>query len=328
MLAPRSARTLLVAVALTLPLGLGCNKQQQLTEVEVPEAGLTLRYDLTPGQVYEGHVRMRTAAQTPVGEIITIMELDVSVTVSGQGDDQGRPVDATVSGIEVELRVPDGIPPGMTGVDPEAAEALDGMQLRFDIDARGDVSNEPEPPEGMDPQTAGMVDLVTSAVTAGFSVRLPEETIEDGASWDSGPKELDDGVKSAKSTGTFGGLGRNAAGDDIAKLSFESTTESERSRGGMTLAINSKASTEATFSASGGHPVSVERSINNEIVGQATVLVEIDATWTKAGKTEVPAAATPTSAEPSDAQEITDPCDPDYAGMGECLDDGEIDPAG
>ena len=108
MLVRSPARSLLVAALLALPLGTaGCTKKQQLTEVEVPDAGLTLRYDLTPGQTLDGHVRMRTAAQTPVGEIISIVECDAKVTVQSKGDETKREVEAVISNIEVSVRVPD-----------------------------------------------------------------------------------------------------------------------------------------------------------------------------------------------------------------------------
>ena len=323
MLARTPARVLLVAAALALPFGSGCNKKQQLTEVEVPEAGLTLRYDLTPGQTYQGHVRMRNAAQTPMGEIISIVELDAALTVLSRGDQSKREVEVTVSNIQVDLRLPEGIPAGAAGMSPDSAKALEGMQIRFDLDAQGDTSNEPEPPEGMDPAMAGMIGMVTSAVTAGISVRLPDQAIEDGATWDAVPKERDEEIKSAKSTGAFEGLGRNDAGEDIARLSFESATESVRTQGTLELTIKAEATTKATFSASGGYPVSVERKINNEIVGQATILIEIDAEWSKGSKVAVEAAPEAAPADDADAQEVTDPCDPDYAGMEECADDAE-----
>lgn len=312
MLARSPARTLLVAALLALPLGTaGCNKKQQLTEVEVPEAGLTLRYDLTPGQTINGHVRMRTAAQTPVGEIISIVECDAEVTVLSKGDASKREVEATISNIEVSTRLPEGIPKEAAGMSPETAKALEGMQLAFDLDTHGDTSNEPEPPEGTDPQTAGLLSLITSGVTAGISVRLPEETIEDGATWDAAPAELDEGVKSASSKGTFEGLGRNEAGEDIAKLSYVSSSEATRQQGGMSLEIKTEATTKATFSASGGYPVSVERKINQEVVGKATILIEIEAGWSKGDAVAVD----------GEEQAITDPCDPDYVGAEECSDE-------
>jgi hypothetical protein len=75
---------------------------------------------------------------------------------------------------------------------------------------------------------------------------------------------------------------------------------------------------KASFSTTGGYAVAVERKIVNEIVGKATVLVEIEASWTKGGKQPVEAAG-PTPA--GEVQTIIDPCDPDYVGAEECPTD-------
>jgi hypothetical protein len=303
-----------IALALVLPLAGGCGKtKQKLIEVAVPEAGVSMRYDLSPGQEYAGHVKMRNTLPTPMGDVLTLVEFDVAMVVSANEDAAGKLVRTTVKNIKLDLRLPEGIPAAMVGgLTPEAAAALNGMELRFNLSERGEVSNEPEPPESAPVETRAIIGMITNALTSAF-VRVPEQPVKDGESWDAKGKERESGatIKSATHTGTLKGLGRNQAGEDIAKLVFTAQIEAEQ----QGQAVKVKQDVKASFSTTGGYLVSVERSINNEIVGQGTVLVEIEAAWTKGGKQAVEAAAPRPAGE---VQAITDPCDPDYVGAEEC----------
>lgn len=314
------APSLLVALALALPLSSGCGKtKQKLTEVQVPEAGVSMRYDLAPGQEYAGHVKMRNSAQTPVGDVVTMLEFDVALVVSAKEDAGGKLVRATVSKIVLDMRLPEGIPAAMVGgMTPEAAAALNGMELRFNLSERGDVSNEPEPPESAPMEIKAIIGMITGALTSGF-VRVPEQAVKDGESWDAKPEKNKVTVTKATNTGTLKGLARNEAGEDIAKLEFVAEVEAERE--GQKFVV--KQDVKASFSTTGGYAVAVKRKINNEIVGQGSLLSEIEAEWTKGGKQAVEAAS---PAGEGEVQTITDPCDPDYVGAEECPADAA--PAG
>jgi hypothetical protein len=300
-----------IALVLALPLS-GCGKTKtKLTEVAVPEAGVSMRYDLAPGQEYAGHVKMRSTLPTPVGDVLTTIELDVELVVSANEDASGKLVRAKVDHIVLDVRLPEGVPAAAVGgLTPEAAAALNGMELRFNLGERGDVSNEPEPPESAPPETKAIIGMISNALTSAF-VRVPEQAVKDGESWDAKSKDSKATVKSAVSTGTLKGLGRNAAGEDIAQLAFVADIETEQQ--GQTIKIHQDVT--ASFSTTGGYPATVERKIKNEIVGQGTVLIEIEAAWKKGGKQAVEAAA---PAPAGEVQTITDPCDPDYVGAEEC----------
>ncbi len=322
MLARSLASTLALALALVLPVGTGCTKKQQLTEVEVPEAGVSLRYDLSPGQEYDGHVKMRTTTQTPMGDIAISLEFDTMLVVSAKEEDGGKLVRATIKGIEMNVRTPDGIPAAAVGLDPAAADPLNGMELRFNLSPRGKVSNTPEPPEGASQGVQAIIGMITNALTAGLALSLPEDSLEGGQSWDATRGDQDEDVVSAKSTGVLEGLARNEAGEDVARLVYEAAIESSRTQGEHTVEVKQDVDTKAMFSASGGYPISLDRTIKNEIVGQVTILMEIESEWTKGSKQEVaPAPATTTTPE-TQVQAIDDPCDPDYVGMGECVEEG------
>jgi hypothetical protein len=303
--------SILVVLALVLPSSTGCSKKPQLTEVAVPEAGISMRYDLAPGQEYLGHVKLRNAIQTPVGEVVTIIEFDAVLVASANETAGGRLVRATVSNIKLDLRLPEGIPAAAVGgLTPEAAAALDGTELPFDLSDRGEVSNDPEPPATAPMETKAIFIMITSALTGGF-VRVPEQPVKDGESWDASSSTPRAGVRSSSTTGTLEGLARNGAGEDIAQLALVGQMQAEREG----RQVKTKQTVKASFSTTAGFPIAVTRSINTEVEGQGTVLIEIEAEWKKGGKRSVPAAS-PTP-EP-EVQEITDPCDPDYVGAEEC----------
>jgi hypothetical protein len=298
------APSLVVALALALPLPTGCTKKPQLTEVAVPEAGVSMRYDLAPGQEYTGHLKMRNSAQTPVGDVITLIEFDAALVVSANEDASGKLVRATVSAIELEMRLPEGIPAeAVGGMTPAAAAGLNGTELHFHLSEHGEVSNESEAPTSAPIEVQAIFGMISGALTSGF-VRVPEQPVKDGESWDAKTKQSKVQVKSATHTGTLEGLARNAAGEDIALLAF--TAEIEAEREGRTLKM--KQDVEASFSTTGGYVVTVKRKVNNEVVGQGTLLSEIEAEWKKGGK----------QAPTGEVQTITDPCDPDYVGAEEC----------
>ncbi|MEM9453588.1 MAG: hypothetical protein AAGF11_05385 [Myxococcota bacterium] len=323
----RRTSSLFVAVALALPLGPGCTNKQTLTEVEVPEAGVSLRYDLTAGQTYRGHVKMRSSAQTLKGDMVTTIEFDVELLVQAQKIGDAMVVDATIEAIKLSLRPPEGIPPAMVamltgGMTPEKAASLNGMQLPFNLNERGEVDGVPDPPADASPEIQDIMGMIASALTAGFSVRVPEQPVKDGEQWDAKSSTPREGVVSSSNTGSLRGLGRDDAGREIAQLVYAAQVQAQRSRGEQTFEIQQKIDTEVTFCASQGHPVAVERTIRMEIVGQTSVLTEIDAQWSKGGKQAVAPAGDAT-------QQLTDPCDPDYVGAGECVDDGaSATPAG
>lgn len=307
----------LLALALAIPPLGGCSPKPKLTTVAVPEAGVTMRYDLTPGQEYKGRVRMRNAVQTPVGEVLTVLQFDVVMVVTDNDKDGGKLVRATVNAIDLNLRLPDGIPAAAAGgITPEAAAALNGTELRFRLDDHGEVSDEPEVPENAPMELKAILGMLTSSLTSAF-VRVPDQAVKDGGSWDAASKKPKDGVKSSSSTGTLAGLGRNEAGDELAELGYVS--EMEATRQGQDVKVKQKV--KASFSTTGGYPVQIKRDINNEVVGQGTLLTEIEASWTKGTKHAVEGGANPGE----DVQTITDPCDPDYVGADECKTDPAAD---
>lgn len=318
----RRRSSFLVAIALALPLGPGCSKKQQLTEVAVPEAGVSLRYDVTPGQQYSGHVKMRNAAQTPLGEVVTKIEFDATLLVSADQVGDAMQIQARVDGIDLSLRLPDGVPAQMAGgMTPEAAASLNGTQMAFTLNESGEIDGVTEPPASLSPEVQGIHGMLSTALTAGFAVRMPPQPIKDAQSWDAKSSKAKGTIISASNTGNLEGMGRNEAGDEIAQLAYAGQIESERAQGDQTFQVNQKFDSTVSFAVAAGYPIQMERSINMQVVGGPTILTEIGAQWSK-GATQ---AVTPSAG--TQVQEITDPCDPDYVGAAECAEDAAPAPA-
>jgi hypothetical protein len=315
---PRGSWLIAGLFALSLPGLPGCGKEK-LTEIAAPESGVSLRYDLAAGQSYGGHIKMRNAAQTPLGDVITSCEFDVDLVVAGPLDGKSL-LKATVAAIKVDVRLPEGFPSEAGGqVPPEAIAAVDGMELRFNLDERGDLTEMPEPPENAAPEVKLVVTMVSSALSAGF-VKLPEQALKVGDSWDATPKDAPAG---STGTGKLDGMARHeAVGEDVAKLAYSIDIKAPEAKAdappGPGMGAR-KQEVEALFSVA-GYPVKIDRKISAEIRGVGGASIEVTAEWKKLGKRAVEPPTGPAGA--GEVQAITDPCDPDYVGSVECVGEG------
>ncbi|MEM6293117.1 MAG: hypothetical protein AAGA54_17710 [Myxococcota bacterium] len=298
-------RRLALCALLMSPVGLSC-KKQQLAAAVVPDEGITMRYDLTPGQSYQGHLKSRTAITTPMGDIVIRFEFDVDLLVTGNSSADGPLVIATFNAIETNVVTPSAIPAAMAGVNPEVAKALNGMEIRFNMNDEGAIENVPELPEGQPPEVVATVGQLTTALQASI-IRLPEKPLKKGETW---TRERDeDGMKS-KSNGTFKDFG-TVDGQTVAKLLTETTGDMKREMQGREVTGTLNVLGEHSFVTSAGYPAEVSNKVrqSNNI---ATINVEIDATWAKG---EVRAVET---TAPAEVQAVTDPCDADYVGPDPC----------
>ncbi len=302
-----------LSLAVAVPLVGGCGKKK-LTEIEVPDAGVDLRYDLTAGQAYGGHLKMRNAVQTPIGDLIQSIEFDVELVVNGPIGESNL-VAATVSDIKFDVRLPEGMPADAAKQMPSAEEAaaVGGTQLRFHLDEQGKVTEMPEPPKEIADKVGQVVGMVAGALQAGF-VTLPGKPLKNGETWD--PVSDDDTGR--KGTGTFNGMARDgASGADVARLTYAFERNPEAEGGGSGPRMEGNQDIEVLF-ATDGYPVQIKRKISGDIKGIGGFNSEVTAEWKKLDKRAVTA---PTNEV---VQEITDPCDPDYVGPEEC---GPAEPA-
>ncbi len=311
------ARLVTLVAALVLGGALpACGNKKKLTEVETPDSGVALRYDLTPGQVYEGHVKVRNQINTAAGEIVTKVEFDVDLLVTGSRDATGPLLTATVNNIQVDAIVPDGIPKEMTGMSQEVAEQLNGVEISFNFDEQGKVSNVPDPPQDLPMPVKATLAQVTSGILFGL-VRLPETTLKKGQTWTPKSSRDDDNMK-VTGSGTFEGMVRDEkSGASLAKLSIESTSEGESEAEGTKLNIASSQKVAVLFATDAGFPAEVKRNLKSSLGAAGDLIGEAEVTWKKGAKRDVK------GVEPGEVQDITDPCDPDYVGPAECKDGSE-----
>lgn len=323
-------RSLFVAAMLCAAIP-SCNKEQ-LAETVVPDEGVTMRYDLTPGQTFDGKVKTRTTVTTPMGDIVIKIGYEVDLLVTGTTTADGPLLAATLQAITMDVVTPSTIPAAATGFDPKIADSLNGLEFRFNMNTQGKIENMPELPEGQPPQVVAAVGQLMTGLQGGLA-RLPDEPLKKGESW---TKSEDDEDGKRSTQGTFKAFGTDPSGGTVAKLETESTGDVQRERNGETMTATISALSEIDFVTSAGFASRVSRKLRQSS-NMADLAIEIEATWTKGaveavevtGSNEVQAVTDPCDAdyvgpdpcpadEASEQQAITDPCDADYVGPDPC----------
>ncbi len=327
-------RRLVLAAAMAgslVSFGTACQKQQ-LTETVVPDAGVTMRYDLTPGQTYKGHVESQTVAETPAGNVDIRFEYDIDLLVTGTMSADGPLLIATFREITAKAIMPAGLPPAMAGVDPEVAKSLNGVELRFNMTEAGELSNMPELPKDQPPAVLATLGMLTGGLQAAFA-RMPDDPLKKGESW---TRERDEDGTKSKMTGTFKDFGSDAKGETVATLETENSGTVTREAGGQDMEATVSGLSTVSFVTSAGFASALQRKIR-QTSNMANVNLSFDVTWTKGDKVAVEASAPaevqavsdpcsddyvgPEPCEADEQQAITDPCDADYVGGEECEDD-------
>jgi hypothetical protein len=252
--------------------------RRKLTEVTVPDEGVALAYDLSQGKTFSGHIRVSNTLGSPVGDIYNAVEFDVALTVDATQGTRTL-MRARVTHVKVDSRLPEGVPP-MAGLTQKAANAVEGMEVRFHLDARGDVTDPPVPPADAPLDVKAVIALVGTGLKGSFA-RLPEGPVRAGDTWDTAPAEAPtDGT--AQGTGTLAGLAEDAAsGERVARLEYTSKTERTAEAEGESVTGTFSGSATALFAVS-GYAVNVERRLTGEAKGMS-LNVEIFARWAPAG---------------------------------------------
>lgn len=314
MFAPARSWTVALAVALSTSVGLGACDKQKAVEVQAPIADVPMRYDLTPGQVYNGHIEVRNQLETPLGPVTMRFEFDAELMVTGSQSSEGTLLAAKANNIQARLIVPDGFPKGAIPVNQATAEQFNGVEIRFRVNDRGEISDEPDL-EGQSPSAQAILGQVMLGIVTTF-VKLPEEIVKKGGTWDAAA-EKDEDVVSSTGSGTFSKTVRLEGVDaDLAQLEIENETVSKGKVAGLPVKRTASSNSVVFFAAQGGYVAKIDRTYSMSGGGQS-LTGEANGTWTKGEKREVEIV----SAGPSEVQEITDPCDPDYVGGGECADE-------
>lgn len=301
-------RRLALAAALLGSFGTSCEKNTAAAVV-VPDEGITMRYDLTPGQTYDGHIKQTTVIETGMGNVEMRLEYDVALLVTGSSSADGPLLSATFDNIKANAIMPGGLPAAAAGFDPEVATTLNGVELRFNMNEGGELENMPELPEGQPPAIVAIVGMMTVGLQSAFA-RLPDEALKEGGTW---TRDRDKDGTTSTMSGKVKKVRANKSGDMVATLDTESTGKMIREQAGQKVEGTLSGLSTIDFVSSAGYASSLNRKLRQSS-NQADVRLEFDITWEKGEKKAVEAQA--------EVQAVTDPCDADYVGGEDCPADG------
>lgn len=267
-------RWMLIPALFVVP-ALACEKRN-LTEVAVPDEGIQLGYDLSEGRRFDGHIRVSTMVNSPLGEIYNAVEYDAAL-LAGAQDDGRFLVRATLTNVAVNSRLPDGMP-AQARLSAAAAKAAEGMELRFFVDRTGDVTDLPEPPADAPTDLKALVALLSTGLQSSF-IRLPDGPVRAGDTWQTSPSQQPKGG-TATGTGKLLGMARDeTTGEEVARLEYTSNSELAAEAENIPLAGTLTGTATALFARTGYAP-NVQRRLRGEAAGMSVTL-EVSATWKK-----------------------------------------------
>ncbi|MFV8756338.1 hypothetical protein ACNOYE_37805 [Nannocystaceae bacterium ST9] len=165
------ARSLALSIVLGLvALAPACTQSRAST---IPAEGLTLRHAWTPGARFEAEVLHREQGEG-VERRSSFHVTRVVTTI----DESGKAlVDASVSRIRLDWTQPD-----RASEAEAAARRLEGANIRFFVDARGQALDVPTPPPELDESTAHALEILIAGATSGCQP-LPDRPLRRHASW-------------------------------------------------------------------------------------------------------------------------------------------------
>jgi len=316
----RASRWLLALLLCAAPSLPGCKTGPGLTKVEAPAEGITLRYDLTPGQVYQGSVRRSATIRAASSATSSSQSFSFDLTLTVRGADEthgGTAVTARFSAVAVKWSLPPSFPISVAEFNRTASQQLQGLEVDFNVDESGKILHMPELPEDLSAELRAVLQQALDALETAF-LTVPSRPLKANDTW-----------KDDKNRGRKGKLGRYSEGTVTSKVDgFYKTGEPP-----ITVArlITDTNETEITTTASGSHEVKKQSTItalfateqnylysyvNEEQIfdaGNTNTFAKTEVNWSK------PVSQTGGAAAPK-VQDISDPCHPDYVGAEECSD--------
>jgi hypothetical protein len=297
---------------------LGCGGSD-LVETEVPSDGVELRYDLKPGSTFEGHIRRRETISMRGQPMSRSINFAVQLVVNSVDEAGNAKVAATVSGIDLNWVVP-GLPVSMNEFNQRAKARLEGVTIRFSVDATGKVFDVPPPPAELEQAEVGVLDSVIEGLTSAFFV-VPDKRLGLGEGWESQDTRGREGklgkftsdVVRGKLVGTFTHAETKQA---LAKLQIDGDkTETTTTKDGSSE-IRTRSAITVLFDTKANYMASIDSEMKRS-QGPSTTTVQFDADWKRTASVN-PGGKQDT--EKATVQTINDPCDDNYVGPDDCLD--------
>ena len=300
-----------------------------MEKIESPASGVTLAYDLSPGQVYRGKVsNKQTVVGTSGNKIARGFSFDVSLAIRGPATDAygGTLVTARYTNVDIRWGLPSGSPIGVGELVSKATSQLQGLEVDFNVDETGKVLHMPELPADMPEDLRFVLQEAIDTLETAF-LPVPARPLKIGDTWKDDKQRGRKGklgrYLEAKVTTKVDGFFRDTlANIDLTKLTIsESENEVTTAKTGS-HAVTKEIQTTAFFAHGDRYLRRLVRDGKTFDPGNATIFAGLDVTWTK----ETAAAASAAPAVVKQVQDISDPCHPDYVGGDECQPDGGANP--
>lgn len=319
---------LLAASLLALPLAQGCDSGPKLAKLETPAAGVTLAYDLAPGQVYNGRIhRSEVINSRAGGSVNRSIDFTANLVVLGPDDERGgTKVRATIANINLNWALPPAIAAivNVSDLTKQAREALDGTEITFNVDTTGKIIYVPPIPEGVSQELGLVIQQALDALESAFYT-VPERALKPGESWQDDKKRGRKGklgrYLEGKVATTFDGLFADPkTGAPVAKLISKTEEDEVTTAKSGSHEVRREGESVILFATDGGYLASTQSELRTFDAGNSTTHTKVDVTWQKAEKK-----ALQTKPE---TQAIDDPCHPDYVGAQDCVEQAPAAPEG
>ncbi len=310
----------MLATSLIVPTASGCTSARSLDKVEIPTAGVELGYDLSPGQSYLGHVRRSNTVQSSYGNLTQSIEFDVDMVVRGEDREHGGTLLlARFSNVDLKWQLPPGSPVSLNEFLAQTTAAIQGMEVRFNVDPQGNIVFIPAVPNDVPAEVGAAIQEVLDALETAF-LTVPVRRLKQGETWIDREKRGRKGKLGRYLEGevqsTLEGMYRDPnTREDLAKIvireqKIESITTKEGSH------ENSfEGKTEAMFSTSGRYLSSIDGQVRKHDPGVGVTFSKVNVRWSKRQRDQIDPVA-----PAGEVQAISDPCHADYVGAQECTE--------
>lgn len=290
---------------------------KNLQTIDYPTAGVALKYDLSPGRTFRGRVRRSQTRQIMGSSVTDAIECDVVLRVKGVDPNRGDTLlVAHFEDVSIDSMMPD-------EMLASALSAVQGLDIRFNVDETGKITNMPKVPSDTPSDVGMMVEMLLDVLEDSFLV-VPGKTLAMGEQWvdsdEKGRKGKLGRFSSKEVTTKVEGLFRHKTrSEDVVQLKIDSEKTDI-----ITTKTGSRENTfigkkKVLFSTSGNYLAELSGEIRKLDPVAGTTFTKVAVEWKPVGVTQEP---TPEANEATGSQAISDPCNPDYVGTEECTEGG------
>lgn len=310
-----------------LLLAPGC-AQGDLDRIAIPDAGLPLAYDLSPGATFNGTVGVGNTLQIAGYDEPLSQSFEITVELVVLGDDPergGTQLRAEIGKVELAWAMPPNTNLTEEMFYDQAVDALRGMTIVFNVDEQGGLTYMPSPPDDLEPSVAQVVEVVTEALGASF-VSVPDKPLRPGARWThQTPQAAGDTATDRSVEATFEGAYHLDERDlDVGRIDLAMTSRKIIDDGFDARRTSERTGEGHLLMAKDGFVARLDLDVREFDPELGTAFRKVKARWNRAAEG---ARITDDAGASQRVQIVEDPCDPDYVGELPCPDDQPAPPA-